>query len=210
MADEESTGSLKITGTCFGVVINNPTPDDYARCNKLPGYVTTFKFQDEIGEKTGTLHINGTCKTRYTVHRDQVKKWLPRARITFAQSMKHLEHLEDYAHKEKTGVPGTQVSLLNEGMSCKNTCILIADEILDSLDKVKDGRRLYDLAITQILIKNPDLAGALQNPSMRNFWISTKTAWIFHATKKRLEAPTKEAPTQSPTECIILDTPDQD
>lgn len=179
------------SGTVIQVVINNPNEDDRHACANPPAWVKSFTYQDEVAPTTGTLHVNGCLKTKYTVDILKLKKWLARANFKFAQSLKHAQHIEEYAHKDETAVAGTQQEVVDPGSTAHKVCLLLASKVIDIYKQVEwhdKPKSLYNIAMNKILAEDMTMAGRLMNPSLRNFWIDTRYTWFDHI-RKQAESP---------------------
>jgi len=97
---------MSVRASWWSLTINNPTPDDRAALKTPPKFVLDLVYQDEIGPKCGTLHIQGCIHTIYN-RSAALNEWLPRARVEKAR--KPPGALLNYCKKSDTAVKDTQV-----------------------------------------------------------------------------------------------------
>jgi hypothetical protein len=116
---------MSVRASWWSLTINNPTPDDRAALKAPPKFVLDMVYQDEIGKKCGTLHIQGCIHTIYN-RVSALNEWLPRAVISKAK--KPPGALLNYCKKSDTAVKDTQV----EWHSQTTAAEIEANEIIEA------------------------------------------------------------------------------
>lgn len=92
--------------TWWMITINNPVQADreLLQGSNIPGFVRSIAHQDEIGEKDGTLHIQGVIQCKSQQRFSAIKAWLPRAHI---EVVRDINKAKQYVKKQETAVEGT-------------------------------------------------------------------------------------------------------
>lgn len=183
----------------WSITINNPTEDDRLRLSEghLPPFVKKVKFQDELGGKQNTLHIQAAANTAQ-VRFAAVKQWLPRAHIEPCRRNPYA--LTNYVGKKDTAVPGTQKEVIGDFVTMESALQMIANTVdkddlanyMRNLKTVKQIKEKYvDLfwgGARAILKNRPGLVGLLSNPQLERAWVNTASVWIEKSSVQYLEA----------------------
>jgi len=178
-----------IRGSWWSISINNPTPDDRAALKSPPKFVLDLFYQDEIGEKCGTLHIQGCVHTIYS-RMAAIKEWLPRSHIEKAR--KPPGALKNYVHKSKTAVPDTYNEFhanatdaeINEIIEANNQQLGFLEALrmiaaaavlpVDAQDQNNFAETMYKGALSTLFTHKPELlqglTGARIFPAFKLIW----------------------------------------
>jgi len=113
---------------CF--TINNPTDDDKSKVAQLPASYTVYG--EEIGEKSGTPHLQGYCELTKQTRFKKLKLLLPRAHIEKRRGT--AEQAAKYCKKD--GVYTETGTISNPGKR---------NDISNLYDAMKEGKSNYEL-----------------------------------------------------------------
>lgn len=183
--------------------------DEIELCEgKLPAFVRAIYGGREICPTTGTLHFQGAVQLYEQSRMAKIKSWLKRAHLEPARAV---DALKQYAMKQETAV-GEKTIRKNPVVhySADEMCLRLA--LAGSLskgqtDRQTDGPGDYYRRVRKILGENPELAGQLMNPSLRNFWINTAQVWIDRAIVLQPDPlPTQEEGIAEASECTCQDS----
>lgn len=146
---------------------------------KLPEFVREVRGGREICPDTGRLHYQGAIQLYDQSRMGKIKSWLKKAHLEPARAV---EALKAYAMKEETAA-GEKTVRTNPAihLTADQMCLRLASvDPTIALDRQTDADDYYR-RVRRILEDNPELAGQLMNPSLRNFWIHTASVWIERA-----------------------------
>lgn len=149
----------------------------------LPAFVRAIYGGREIAPTTGTLHFQGALQLYEQQRMGKLKSWLKHAHL---EPAKAVDALKQYVMKAETAA-GEKVIRTNPvvHLTADQMCLRLA--LAGSLtpkaqtDRQTDGPDDYYRRVRKILADNPELAGQLMNPSLRNFWINTAQVWVDRA-----------------------------
>lgn len=133
-------------GSVWILTINNPTDDDRDRLtnvNNWPGSVRRVCFQDEIGEETGTLHIQGYIQLTKQQRRRYITRWLPRSAVFVAINR---FAVLNYSHKVETGVPGTQIDISRN----PEDCVSVSPSSSDSVSAAESDQPMRTISAAKL------------------------------------------------------------
>jgi len=130
----------------------------------------------EICPKTQRTHFQGCIQLVQQQRMSWFKQWLPTAHLEAARQK---DALIKYAMKTDTA-DGEKIlrQSVKKFYSAEDICRLITSKVPD---RQTDRQIQFWHAVNEIIIEDPGMTGQLMNPSLKNFWINTATAW------KRLE-----------------------
>lgn len=146
---------------------------------KYPHYVKKVYGGREKGEESGTEHFQGCVVLHQQQRLAALKSWLPTAHF---EPAKHKEALRKYAMKEDTAT-GDKLERVNpvKCFTADEMCLEIGRRIFKEYKRRpmdKEPKDWYWLAINNMLMENPKMAGQLMNPSLKNFWCETREVWV--------------------------------
>jgi Putative viral replication protein. len=138
----------------------------------LPEFVKEVYGGRETCPETGTLHFQGAIRCFEQVRMSKFKSWLKKAHLEPARSA---EALKKYAMKTETAA-GDKVVRVNSvpHYLAHEMCLLLAQT--SSQTDIGFWPR-----VNILLVKSPELAGQLMNPSLRNFYEKTEGVWLEKA-----------------------------
>lgn len=153
--------------------------EDIARLQdkeNLPDFVKEVWGGLEKCPETGRIHFQGAVFCFQQQRFSALKKWLPGAHLATARCA---EALKKYCMKEETAVgEKTVIKNVFVPLRCKDLMLMIAREYeYDREGPDVTSEMLFWGAINNILLKNPDYAGQLQNPANKSFFIHTRMTW---------------------------------
>lgn len=90
---------VKTRSRCWSLTINNPTKEDITQLHTVFEICADFACQEEIGEKSGTPHIQGYIYFKYDKSESVVRKLIPRGHWEKARKAVALKR---YCTKAKT------------------------------------------------------------------------------------------------------------
>lgn len=207
MADKTDKTDTKVRSCWWSITAYN---DEIEVLEKppFPHFIKTVYGGREVCPTTGRLHFQGAIQTDY-VRFSQIKNWLPTAHIEPARDKKALQR---YVLKSETAV-GEKGVKVNPGAG------RLAHDILKYIARAELVQKMsnptvwgllpgpqeqFDATINFMLRREPELAGQLMNPSLRNFYIRTKDSWLFHAAAEGIVLPEGGGPS------VLHDEPDVD
>jgi len=170
--------------------------DEIGLCEgTLPAFVRAIYGGREIAPTTGTLHFQGAIQLYEQQRMGRLKSWLKHAHLEPARAV---DALKQYVMKAETAA-GEKVIRTNPviHLTADQMCLRLA--LAGSLTKGQTDRQTdagddYYRRVRKILADNPELAGQLMNPSLRNFWNNTAQVWIDRAIVLQPDPPvTKES-----------------
>lgn len=214
-------------GSHWLITINNPTPEDRIAVRSLPKVVKYHVGQDEIGEKTGTLHIQSYVYSDY-VRFSQIKRWLPRAKILKADKP---IAVEQYVQKLHTSVPDTRFEY---GVKPKQAMAEQTEQItmMDNLVRLTGYRRPNDLResmmadisggkiktpkqyaeeeywrlVGRLIMDDNDLLSVYTQPNLRLAWINLSPT-IYQIAAGRTDRNEIIPPENIEEDIITIDAP---
>lgn len=155
---------------------------------KYPTWVKRVYGGREECPETKRLHFQGALQLTTQMRRKAVLEWLKGCHLEVAKSQ---EAIKKYAMKSDTAV-GDKIERVNTSKyyTPEELLIMIADSVLDICDNPEyvgeeGGKKLFVIAINNILMKDKRLTGQLMNPSIKNFFASTSRVWIKYAKEQK-------------------------
>lgn len=156
-----------------------------------PSFVRRVYGGRETCPETGTLHFQGAVQCWSAIRMAQLKGWLATAHLQPARAK---EALIKYVMKQETAA-GEKTVQENSvpHFSCQQMCEKLA-AAKPKFNWLTDRQTDFWSRVKAILAVNPELAGQLQNPSLKGFYINTASVWedraivLQHELKINLEA----------------------
>lgn len=185
-------------GTWWSITVNNPTEQDRQTIHgPAPRWLRMVKGQDEIGEKSGILHIQAVANTTQT-RMSSLMEWLPRAHIQLAHNS---NALANYVFKEETAVEGTRFEhnyvnqLANGPLTMAQVMMKIAEvanventrkRLRPDNDNVSPLPKLDEVyadefwaAVEILLGQDENLVAFLTQPQYQRAWVKTRRVWLM-------------------------------
>jgi len=143
----------------------------------------------ELCPETNREHFQGAIQCHQQQRMSAFKTWLPTSHLEPAH---HAEALRKYAMKPETAIEEKkQRENLIPHYSCDEIMLMVANELMcEALDDHRDNG--WRCGVNRLLRKNIKLAGQLQNPSNRAFWILTSHTWVQTARQTAAEKERQE------------------
>lgn len=147
---------------------------------KFPEWVKAVYGGEEECPETKRRHFQGAVQCYTQVRLSKFKSWLATAHLEPAKQ----EHaLKKYVMKAETAIGEKSVrENMVPHMSAQDICMLLArqtdNQTVESLDVDFYSR------VRMILAVQPELAGQLMNPSLRNFYEKTAIVWQQHVLRE--------------------------
>lgn len=185
--------------------LNNPTDEERALLREPLDYVQELWYQDEIGEKEKTLHIQLAMRTtevrKSAIIKDWPRMWVDKARSKLA--------CINYCKKEdKTAVPGSYVHWTRQTDTTEDVYVPESPyhvmEIISSWvaeeNYLSDPEVQYQQAVNDCLRWQPSLLQKLTGTRILPQWRLTSYLWMRrYASVSILE----EKPETYPEDCLI-------
>lgn len=177
--------------------LNNPTDEERALIANPPDYVQELWYQDEIGEKEGTLHIQLAMRTtevrKSAIIKDFPRMWVDKAINKLACA--------NYCSKGQTSVPGsrqhwtrqtdTETNEPEKPLTAAQVMLMIALWIPDD-NLLSDPEVQYQESVRQIIQYTPELLPVITGSRVLPQWRLTYPVFID---KARSMSCTDEQPT---------------
>jgi len=176
--------------TAFGEEI--PILEDVT---SYPDWVAQVYGGREVCPNTNREHFQGAVRLHQQQRFSKLKGWLPTAHWEVAQK---IEALKKYAMKEQTAA-GEKIirSSIKKFYTAEAICRLITSKVAD---RQTDRQIQFWHAVNEIIIEDPGMTGQLMNPSLKNFWINTASAWY------RLQAAERDSITHVPDDALVVES----
>nr|WAE42271.1 MAG: replication associated protein [Cressdnaviricota sp.] len=149
--------------------------DEIERVNDVrnfPEWVSKIYGGLEKCPTTDRTHFQGALQCRSQQRFSKIKGWLPTAHIEVARSA---EAIKQYAMKSETAIGEKKIQVNpKQFFDAQSICRLITSNVKD---RQSDRQKQFWKAVEEIIVNTPDLTGQLMNPSLKNFWVNTATAW---------------------------------
>lgn len=142
------------------------------------GVAKVYGGREECPE-TGKIHFQGCIVLDRQQRLSWFKSWLPTAHL---EPARHKEALVKYAMKEETAA-GEKAERENpvRHHTADEMCMMLARAVWDKYKENPDKyepKEWFWISVRGILKENPKLAGQLMNPSLKGFWIETRSVWV--------------------------------
>jgi len=154
-----------------------------------PTCVRTVFGGIELCPETNREHFQGAIQCHQQQRMSAFKTWLPTSHLEPAH---HAEALRKYAMKPETAIEDKKKrENLVPHYSCDEIMLMVANELMcEAFDDHRDNG--WRCGVNRLLRKNIKLAGQLQNPSNRAFWILTSHTWVQTARQTAAELERQE------------------
>lgn len=169
-------------GSWWLLTINNPSDNDRATLRTPPDVIKQAWYQDEIGEKCGTLHIQ-LCLNTDNCRFSQIKAMFPTAHIEFAENA---NACKNYCRKKDTAVPDTYVHYMREGFVPKkglnperevyetNQLLLILASMMEPEMLELDPDDNFNTLLNNMYLLDPVIADKLLSRNVHQAWLRTQ------------------------------------
>lgn len=173
-------------GTWWSVTAYNDDITIIENKETYPEYVLKVYGGREECPETKRVHFQGAIQCVSQQRMSTLKRWLPTAHLSVAR---HKDCLVKYAMKEETAI-GSKTEVVNDHAISYMT----TDKILYEITKwlmVSNGTNIQDyaseehwwLAVNDLLMRYPQLAGNFLNKQLMNLWLKTIPAWKYNVSK---------------------------
>lgn len=197
MSDSQ-TEDTTVRASHWSITINNPTEDDRNRLRTKQRWLRRVKWQDEVGEKTRTLHLQIYANTDQ-IRASAIREWLPGCHMKPVWTKEHLKNVVEYVEKEHTGVPGTKQDIVYRSKEAKpitmaNMLTSLAQfaysaeyireqttptETQMKVPKLKEVyEKEYWHCVTLACGQDPDLIQTYSMPCYKIAWVNTRPVWV--------------------------------
>jgi len=165
--------------TWWSVTAFKPDEIDKLKDNQhYPTCIKTVFGGLERCPETNREHFQGAIQCHQQQRMSAFKTWLPTAHLEPAH---YAEALRKYAMKADTAIEEKKERTNpTPHFSCDEIMLMAANEIKDEWDEISTTQKDdgWKIAVNRLLRKNTKLAGQLQNPSNRAFWILSCHTWV--------------------------------
>lgn len=174
-------------GSWWLLTINNPTENDRATLQSPPDVIRQAWYQDEIGDKCGTLHIQ-LCLNTDNCRFQQIKSMFPTAHIQFGESaIKCIK----YCSKSKTAVEGTFHHYKRPGLAVQkdlnperevfetNQLLLILGSMMTPELCELEPDENFNTFLNNMYLWDPIIADKLLSRNVHQAWLRTQISQ-FH------------------------------
>lgn len=154
----------------------------------LPEFVKTLYGGLEEAPTTKRIHFQGLVQCFQQQRFSRFKEWLPTAHMEFA---KDVNKCRQYALKSDTAVGDKGVvynTHTKQPLTANGVLFLIAKHEVLWLREPDTSYALYKTeedrfwgVVNRVLDNDVEKVGQLMNPSLRNFYIKTKSVWLRKA-----------------------------
>lgn len=171
-------------GSWWLLTINNPSESDRATLLSPPDIIRQAWYQDEVGEQTGTLHIQ-LCLNTDNCRFAAIKAMFPTAHIEAAINAIACKR---YCQKSETAVPDTYHHYVREGIAVKkglepehevyetNQLLLILGSMMSEELCELEPEDNFNTFLNKMYLWRPDIADKLLSRNVHTAWLRTQTA----------------------------------
>lgn len=140
----------------------------------FPEWVQAIYGGREICPGTQTVHFQGAVKCRTQQRFSALKAWLPTSHL---EPARNAEALKKYVMKAETSAGEKKITnSVKKYFSADQICIQLAKHLPKA--RQTDRQTEFWMAVKAILRTEPEMAGQLMNPSLKNWFVNTFDVWL--------------------------------